>query len=134
MFRMARSRHPREAGFTIIEALVALAIVAVALAAIGKLIATSARGASVLARHFELIETARSIESTLPAREYLAGSSTGEHAGYHWRLDVVPFAMAGIDPGLPSPWVPQTMVITLRSPSGPAFQLTTVRLRRKAKE
>jgi general secretion pathway protein I len=131
---MAGFRHPREAGFTILEALVTLAIIAVALAAIGRLIATSARGASVLARHLELIETARAIESTLPAREDLTGSSTGEHAGYRWRLDVVPFAVPGINPDLPSPWVPQTVVIMLRSPSGPAFQLTTVRLRRKAKE
>jgi general secretion pathway protein I len=134
LFHMARSKHPREAGFTIIEALVALAIVAATLAAIGRLIATSARGSSILVRHVELIETARAIESTLPTREELAGSSTGERAGYHWRVDVVPFAVPGIDPGLPSPWAPQTVVVTLRSPAGPAFQLTTVRLRRKTKE
>jgi len=131
---MARSRFSCEAGFTIIEALVALAIVAAALAAIGRLIATSARGASVLERHVELIETARAIESALPAREELAGSSAGEHAGYRWRLDVVPFGAPEIDPDLPSPWTPQTVVITLHAPGGTAFQLTTVRLRRKAKE
>ena len=45
------SRQGREAGFTIIEALVALAVVTAVLAGIGALIATSARGTRVLERH-----------------------------------------------------------------------------------
>jgi general secretion pathway protein I len=131
---VTQSRRPREAGFTIIEALVALAIVAASLAAIGALIATSTRGTRTLEQHVELIETARTVESALPKREQLVGNFSGELAGHRWRVDVLPFTAGGIDPELPSPWAPQTVVVTVRSPTGTAVQVATVRLYRRAKE
>ena len=135
MFRVAPSRRSHEAGFTIIEALVALAVVAASLAAISTLIATSARGARVLAQHVELVETARAVESALPKRDQLTiGNLSGALAGHDWRVDVLPFVGGGIDPELPSPWAPQTVVVTIRSPSGATLQLATVRLHRRAKE
>lgn len=134
MSHVTQSRRPREAGFTIIEALVALAIVAASLAAIGALIATSTRGTRTLEQHVELIETARTVESALPKREQLVGNFSGELAGHRWRVDVLPFTAGGIDPELPSPWAPQTVVVTVRSPTGTAVQVATVRLYRRAKE
>jgi general secretion pathway protein I len=128
------SRQGREAGFTIIEALVALAVVTALLAGVGALIATSVRGANVIERHVELAETARAIGTALPRSEGLAGNLSGELSGLRWRVDVLPFAADGIDPESPSPWLPQTVVITVRSPTGGAFQVTTVRLRRGTKE
>jgi len=124
-----------EAGFTIIEVLVALAIVAASLASIGALIATSARGSRVLERHAELIATVRAVASALPKREQLAaGGFAGELAGHAYRVSVSPFAAPGIDPESSSPWMPQTVVMTVRSPTGAEFQLGTVRLRRRASE
>ena len=135
MSHVAQPSRSREAGFTIIEALVALAIVAASLAAIGGLIAVSARGARTLEQHVALVETARAVESTLPKRDQIAlGDFSGVLAGHPWRVDVLPFSAGGIDPELPSPWVPQTVVVTVRSPTGAAFQLATVRLHRRAKE
>lgn len=135
MSHVAQPSRSGEAGFTIIEALVALAIVAMALAAIGRLIATSARGTSALEQHVALIETARAVESALPRREQIVpGDFSGVLAGHRWRVDVLPFSAGGINPGLPSPWVPQTVLVTVRSPTGAAFQLATVRLHRRAKE
>ncbi len=135
MSHVAQPSRSREAGFTIIEALVALAIVSGALAAIGGLIAVSARGTRALEQHVALVETARAVESGLPKRDQIAlGDFSGVLAGHPWRVDVLPFSMGGIDPDLPSPWVPQTVVVTVRSPTGAAFQLATVRLRRRAKE
>ena len=134
MFRAASSRE-HQAGFTIIEVLVALAIVAASLAAIGALIATSARGSRLLERHVELLATARAVVSALPKREQLSiGDFSGELASHSYRVNVLPFAAGGIDPELPSPWVPQTIVTTVRSPAGAQFQLATVRLVRRAKE
>jgi general secretion pathway protein I len=126
-------RRRGSAGFTIIEALVALAVVAASLAAIGSLIATSIRGTRSLEQHVALVETARAIETALPSRDELAlGNFSGELAGHRWRVDVAPFAAGGIDPALSAAWVPQAVVITVRSPSGAVLQLNTVRLRRRS--
>lgn len=135
MSHVAQPSRSREAGFTIIEALVALAIVSAALAAIGGLIATSSRGTRALEQHVALVQTARAVKSELPKRDQLAlGNFSGVLAGHPWRVDVLPFSARGIDAELPSPWVPQTVVVTVRSPAGTAFQLATVRLGRRAKE
>lgn len=135
MSRVAQPSRSRAAGFTIIEALVALAIVTALLGAIGGLIATSARGTRALEQHVALVETARAVESALPKRDQLAGGDfSGVLAGHPWRVDVLPFVARGIDSTLPSPWVPQTIVITVRSPGGAALQLSTVRLRRGTNE
>ena len=135
MFHAAQADRSRETGFTIIEALVALAIVSAALAAIGGVIATSARGTLALEQHVALVETARAVEAALPRRsEMAAGSVSGVLGGHPWRVDVLPFSAGGINPELPSPWIPQTVVVSVRSPAGAAFQLTTVRLHRRAKE
>ena len=60
MFRPNGSRRST-AGFTLIEVLVALAVVAISLAAIGSLIAVTTRGARAVGLHLTLVETARAI-------------------------------------------------------------------------
>jgi general secretion pathway protein I len=130
--RSSCERDRAVAGFTLIEVVVALALVAVALTAIGSLIATTIRGTRSIDQHLSLAETARAIEAALPARDELKpGTSTGEMAGYRWRLDVLPFAASFVDPRLPSPWMPQTVVITVQAPGGPVLQINTVRLQRR---
>jgi general secretion pathway protein I len=120
------------AGFTLIEVVVALALVAVALTAIGSLIATTIRGTRSIDQHLSLAETARAIEAALPARDELTiRNSSGEMAGYRWRIDVLPFTSNFVDPRLPTEWVPQTIVIRVQSPAGPVLQINTVRLRRR---
>jgi general secretion pathway protein I len=118
-------------GFTLIEALVALSIVAVALTSIGSLIASSARGGRSIDNRLTRLETARAIMTALPAREMLVGGTlSGEVANHPWRLDVLPFALQDVSPPLASQWAPQTMVLTIKSPSGAAIEIDTVRLRR----
>lgn len=133
---MLRSRAFRRrrasAGFSLIEVLVALSVVAVALSAIGSLVATSVRGTRSLDVHLTMVETARAIVTGLPDREQLAiGSFAGEAAGHRWRVDVLPFTATNVDPRLPTPWIPQTVVLRVQSPAGPIFQIDTVRLRRR---
>jgi general secretion pathway protein I len=123
------------AGFTLIEVLVALAVVAVSLAAIGSLMAATVRGTRSIDQHLALVETARAVEAGLPDRGDLAvGSLTGDMGGYRWRVDVVPFVAGFVDARVPSPWVPQTVVITVQSPAGPVLRVDTVRLRRRTGE
>jgi general secretion pathway protein I len=43
----------------------------------------------------------------------------------------VPFVATFVDPQSPSPWQPEAVVITVRSPSGQELQINTIRLRRK---
>ena len=133
MSRTTRSRGGRgAAGFTLIEVLVALSVVAVSLASIGALIATTVRGTRVIDTHLTQVETARAITAALPDRDQLkAGNLSGEVAGHRWRIDVLPFIAANVDPRQPTPWVPQTIVIRVQSPAGPIMQINTVRLRRR---
>jgi general secretion pathway protein I len=132
LFRRNGSRRAT-AGFTLIEVLVALAVVAISLAAIGSLIAVTTRGARAVGLHLTLVETARAIITGLPERDQLElGNFAGESASHRWRVDVLPFNADFIDPRAPTAWIPQTIVVRVQSPGGKVLQLNTVRLRRKA--
>jgi len=113
--------------------LIALAIVAITLTAIGHLMAATVRGTRSIDEHLSLVETARAIEAGLPDRGDLApGSFSGNTAGHRWRVDVSPFIANFVDARLPTPWVPQSVVITVQSPGGPTLRIDTIRLRQGA--
>jgi general secretion pathway protein I len=119
------------AGFTLIEVLVALAVLAVSLTAIGSLVATNIRATRALDQRLALSTTARAILTGLPDREELAVSNlSGEIARHDWRLDVLPFVADFVDPRRATPWVPQAVVLRVQSPTGQVLRLDTVRLRR----
>ena len=131
MFRPNGSRRVN-AGFTLIEVLVALAVVAISLAAIGSLIAVTTRGARAIGLHLTLVETARSIVTGLPDRDQLVpGNFSGEAAGHRWRVDVMPFYADFVDLREPTNWIPQTVVVRVQSPAGKVLQVNTVRLRHR---
>jgi general secretion pathway protein I len=129
--RLSQARKHRIAGFTLIEVLIALAVVSISLAAIGSLMATTLRTMRSIDQRVALVETARAIETGLPDRGELTGGLTGDLAGHRWRVDVSPFIANFVDPRLPTPWVPQTVVIRVQSPGGAILQVNTVRLRRR---
>jgi general secretion pathway protein I len=131
LFRPNGSRRST-AGFTLIEVLVALSVVAISLAAIGSLIAVTTRGARAIGLHLTLVETARAIVTGLPDRDQLqTGSFSGESAGHRWRVDVMPFYADFVDSQQPSAWIPQTVIVRVQSPAGKVLQVNTVRLRRR---
>jgi general secretion pathway protein I len=122
----------RSAGFTLLEALVALAIVAASLSPIGVLIATTIRGTRSIERHLAQLETAGAIETALPDRDQLvSGNFSGETALHRWRVDVTPFRATNLGVGQ-SVWEPQAVSVTVQSPSGGSLVLNTVRLHRRA--
>ena len=123
------------AGFTLIEALVALAIVAAVLASIGAVIATTVKGTRSIDQRLALIGAAETLLAELPARNLLKpGSRSGELAGHRWRVDIAPLNMAAREVPQTSPFVPLAVILRLQAPSGPAIQVTTVRLVPKSAE
>lgn len=121
-----------EAGFTLIETLVALAIIAMSLTAIGSLMASNIRGVSALDQRLLLAATTRAILTGLPdGKQIEPGTASGTVSEHRWRLDVRPFASAFLDPRASSPWVPQSVILTVQSPGGRVLQIDTVRLQRR---
>jgi general secretion pathway protein I len=115
------------AGFTLIEALVALAIIAAVLSSIGAVIATTVKGARSIDQRLALAGTAETLLAALPARSLLKpGRQSGELAGHRWRIDVSPMNVAGAPPT--SPFVALAVNMRMQAPDGPAIQVTTVRL------
>jgi general secretion pathway protein I len=123
-------------GFTLIEALVALAIVAAVLGSIGTVIATSVKGTRGIDQRIQLSGTAESLLATLPARTLLKpGRQSGELAGHRWRIDVAPMNVpVATDAPQTGRFVPLAVTMRLQAPGGPAMQVTTVRLVPKAVE
>ena len=120
------------AGFTLIEAVVALAVVAITLTAIGAVATTSARGTRSLEQHLALVETTRIVAATLPKDEQAAlDGLSGEILGHRWRIALAPFVGSGISQIPDSPWIPLTVVVRVRSPSGAVYGFETVRLLRR---
>jgi general secretion pathway protein I len=126
--RSTCSEPDREGGFTVIEAVVALALVAVLLSAIGSLVATNSRGVRELEQHVALIETARLIATGLPRNgEPLPGELAGNLSGYRWEMRLSPFVDQ--DAAVPdSRFAPVRIELVVRSPTGATVAFETVRL------
>ena len=91
MFPQIKVRH-NDDGFTLIEVLVALAIVAAALASIGSLIATSVRGTRSIEARLLRLQTMRTVVTALPDRDQLLpGTLAGKSGDQLWRLDISAF-------------------------------------------
>ena len=119
----------RSAGFTLIEILVTLAVAAICLAAIGSLMAGNLRGSGRIAQHIALVERMRAVETGLPNRASLAtGTLSGDLDGQAWSVDIGPFPSDAVNPRAAKIWTPQTILVTVHSPSGALLQLETIRL------
>ena len=132
MCRLTSSKPARgSAGFTLIEVVVTLAVIAAILLSVGSLVSVAVRGTHALDDHLVLVETARAIEAGLPDRDNLSvGTLSGERDGQLWRVDVQPFPGA-LNAQAKTAWVPMTASITVQTPDGTRFSVTTVRLGRK---
>ncbi len=123
------------AGFTLIEALVALAVAAVCLASIGLLMAGNIRGSGRIEQHLGLVATLRAVETGLPDRASLStGTLSGEMHDQTWSVDMAPFPGDFVNPRAAQFWTPQIIVIKVLSPSGAVLQLETIRLGRRIGE
>ena len=124
----------REAGFTIIEVLVALALVAVSMVSIGSMMATNTRGVRSLERHVALMQAARAIMATgIPPRaELRPGTSSGRTDDYRWTVEVEPLGGGWTVPNADVPWAPELVRVRVTSPTGAVSDIRTVRLMPRA--
>jgi general secretion pathway protein I len=123
------------AGFTLIEALVALAIIAAVLSSIGGVIATTVKGTRSIDQRLALTGAAETLLAALPARDLLKpGRQSGELAGHRWWIDIAPLDLAEQEVPQTSPFVPLAVNMRLQARGGPAIQITTVRLVPKVAE
>jgi general secretion pathway protein I len=99
-----RSIDNNEAGFTVLEVLVALALIVVAMVAIGSVMSTNARGVRSLEQHVALMQTTRGVMTGgIPARAELApGISSGQTGDYHWTVEVAPLGGGWTSHGHPN--------------------------------
>ena len=142
--RIARSdtRPPRgNAGFTLIEVLVAIAVLAVVLGAIGAVVGNTVRAIRSVDRRLPLLETAQSLIASLPTRDALQpGTQSGTSGEFRWRIDAVLLnrnvpdsaaaALSTAATGAPPKvnWVPLAITVRVQGSEGPPVRLDTVRL------
>jgi general secretion pathway protein I len=143
--RIARSdARPRRgnAGFTLIEVLVAMAVLAVVLGAIGAVVGNTVRTIRSVDRRLPLLETAQSLIASLPARNALQpGTQSGTSGEFRWRIDAVLLnsnvpdnnaaaALSAAATGTPPKvsWMPLAITVRVQGSEGPPVRLDTVRL------
>ena len=133
MWRRVNPEHRGIAGFTLLEALVALAVMGAGLSAVGALASSSLHAGLYAERHLAEIETARKIIAGMPSREALpVGRLTGAIDAHDWRIDSTLIgAPAAVGDTL---WTPQRIEVSVRSPSGAMLKIDTIRLRRQPKK
>lgn len=118
------------AGFTLIEALVAMAIIGVVLASLSSLVAASARGTLLVETKLNTVADARAVFAALPGRAQLAeGRIWGSLPKGRWQVEASPYVspdFKGLDR---SSWIPEQVLVTVQPKTGSAIRLTTIRLR-----
>jgi general secretion pathway protein I len=120
------------AGFTILEVLVAIAVVAIVLSAIGAVVTSTTRGVRALEQHVVLVETARSVAAGLRSRDPLpVNAQSGQLYGSRWQIGMTPLTDGPTLPDAQSTWLPQLVTIRVQSPSGATIDIKSVRLQRR---
>jgi general secretion pathway protein I len=117
------------AGFTLIEVLVAIAVLAVVLGAIGAVVGNTVRAIRSVDRRLPLLETAQSLIAALPTRDALQpGTQTGTSGEFRWRIDAVLLNRNVPDDAKAAKWMPLAITVRVQGDEGPPLRLDTVRL------
>jgi general secretion pathway protein I len=130
---LSRATSPtngRNAGFTIVEVLVALAVVAVSIVAIGSVMSTNVRGVRSLEQHVTMIQAVRAVMATEISSHAKIGFGTwsGRTSDHQWRIDISPMGNERDASSKDIDWIPALVRVQVRSPSGAVTDLRTVRL------
>jgi general secretion pathway protein I len=123
-------RPPRGSdGFTLIEVLVAIAVLAVVLGAIGAVVGNTVRTIRSVDRRLPLLETAQDLIASLPSRDALQpGAQSGTSGDFRWRIDAVLLNRNVPDDDKTAKWMPLSITVRVQGSEGPPVRLDTVRL------
>ena len=134
MSRTLRCRTSRrDAGFTLVEQLVVITIIAITLAAIGSLLSSTSRGARQVEQRMLLVQATNSLLANgMPSRNNVAAAEiNGEYFEHRWAMKFSPWqAESGIVPTAGARWVPLRVDLHVQGPSGAVAHLQTIRLQK----
>lgn len=121
---------PRRAGFTLIEALVALALI---LAFAGAVVPLLFQARNIMTQADRRVAAHILLRSLLAApfpRSALASTREGEREGLRWRIVAQPVAIAALPPRPGAKWVPVRVTATVAWGPGRTISAETMRLGR----
>src|SRR5438105_780751 len=128
-----RNDGDTEAGFTLLEVLLALLIVAVSLAPLGALVGATVRNSRAIEDRVVLVETARTVLAGMPERSQIIGrNQSGMLADFRWTIMVRPFGAVQGGADVPTRWTPYEVAVEVQSPRGSRLQINTIRLLQSA--
>jgi len=116
-------------GFTLIEALAAIVILALALSALLSAHDTGLRGATAIDGHLQARLLAQSLLAQRSVDRALQAPSRGHSGRFAWTVSVTPYgrAVATVDPKA-AQWKLYELTVTVAWPPGRQVQLSTLRL------
>jgi general secretion pathway protein I len=90
---IAQIRNSRQAGFSLLEVLVAFAILALALGVLFQVFTSGMRNTQIAARHSEAMIIAESRLAELAAGDLEEGGEQGESGDFHWSTQTIPYEL-----------------------------------------
>ena len=124
----------RQQGFTLLERLVAFAIMALSLGMLYRASGSGARSVVVIEHYQRAVILGESLLALRDAVPEQGWNQTGESAGYNWRISSAPYATAITGPNVP-PLHEISIVITWADADRQRqFTLNTLRPQRKPPE
>ena len=121
----------RVRGLTLLELLVAFAIMAVSLGMLYRIMGGSARSVAEVERYQQAIVLAQSLLSlrdTVPEQGWL---QVGESAGYQWNIQSAPYATGISGPNIPPLHEVGISIVWMDGGQRRSLELTTLRPQRK---
>jgi len=132
---MVETADQSRAGFTLIEVLVALAVVSVSITAIGAVVSRNAASVRKLEQHVTLVTDMRlALATALADRGRLQPGISDQRSGSGAVvLQIRPLGGDWNEPAGQSGWIPEAVTLRVKTGSGAIADVQTVRLARGAR-